>query len=160
MLKLLRIILGLALSIWLGALVMTLLAVTTLFARFPRATGSTVAVEGAPAVFAAFEESMRWVALAALLLSALYALASRRKFAFIFPLITTAIATAMLFVSVVFITPKLNQLRVEDKSQSPEFRQGHSTSNVLYLIQLAGVAVSLTVLLASGNISSKPQKEL
>jgi len=159
MLHFLRIILGLALSVWLGALVMTLLAVTKLFARFPRATGSTVAVEGAPAVFAAFEESMRWIALVALLLSALYALALRRRFAAVLPFITTAIATAMLFVSIIFITPKLNQLRIEGKSQSPEFRQGHNTSNVLYLIQLAGVAVSLTVLLASGNISRKPQKE-
>lgn len=129
--KLLPIVVSLSLAVWLGGLISLLLAVTTLF-RADRAA----AIDLAPRLFNTFEP----VLLAALAVAIVATIAWRllvscsKPKKVLLALLLAAAGPAVL--SIAQVTPRIDELRIEDRRDTPEFRKLHGFSNVLYLAQI------------------------
>lgn len=129
--KVLPIMVSLALAVWLGGLVSLLLAVTTLF-RADR----DAAIDLAPRLFKTFEPvllaSLATALLATLAWRLLVSCSKPRKV--LLALLLSAAGPAV--ISIAFVTPRIDALRLEGRRDTPEFRELHGFSNVLYLAQI------------------------
>jgi len=137
-------------ALWLGGMIFLFLAVQTLFAAFPRAT-SDVALQGAPALFRAFEKYQIVVAALALIGTFAWYLTRRDRLVMaVFVLLALAAAGAV--VSTTLVTTRMERLRMAGESTSPQFRKLHGRSMMIYTSQAAlllGAAVMLP--LAAGR---------
>jgi hypothetical protein len=139
--KLLPVVVTLSLAIWLGGLASLLLAVTTLF-RADR----VAAIDLAPRLFNTFEP----VLLAALALAIATTVAWRllvscsKPKKLLLALLLSAAGPAV--ISIAHVTPRIDQLRMEGRRDTSEFRKLHGFSNVLYLAQIT-LATSAAVIL-------------
>jgi hypothetical protein len=154
--NLLRILLSTLLAIWLGAMLMLLNGVMALFAAHPRAGGSSVAVQGAPVLFNAFERVGVWVAIATMVVAALTAAVwKHQRWVRKTIIVMVAMALACFMVSFLWLTPEIDRLREAGQNQTDEFRSKHNYSNVLYLGQLSMVVVAFV---ASLVLKEKPKE--
>lgn len=142
--KLLPVLVTLSLSIWLGGLVSLLLAVTTLF-RADRAA----AIDLAPRLFNTFEPVLLGtlaLAIAATVAWRLLVSCSKSK-KLLLALLLAAAGPAV--ISIAHVTPRIDELRMEGRRDTPEFRKLHGFSNVLYLVQITLATTSAIMLPAA-----------
>jgi uncharacterized membrane protein len=144
----LRIISLLTLSLWLGGLVTLFMSVSAVFGAFTeRATAGTAAA----AMFARFE--VYQLILAAVLTAcagAVWAITrSRMRLAF---LVCVVLAGLLGAVSHFSISARLNTMRDQQLTATPEFKRLHGMSMLVYVSQTAVLAVgAVVVAVASGR---------
>ncbi len=144
----LRIVSLLTLSLWLGGLVTLFMSVSAVFGAFPdRATAGTAAA----AMFARFE--VYQLVLAAILTACAVAVwvitRSRLRAAF---LVCVVLAGLLGAVSHFGISARLNVMRDEQRTATPEFRRLHGMSMLVYVSQTAVLTVgAVVVAVASGR---------
>ncbi len=127
-------------SLWFGGQMTLVICVTALF-HHDKALG----IQGAPYLFLAYEPYQMIVALIALASSASLLLLTRRRLQ-IWTTLLLFIAAIGAFASVAIITPRIMQLRAEDKIQTPEFDTLHHRATNVYsseavLLLLAGLLI-------------------
>lgn len=142
--RLAAIVVWLATGLWLGGMVHLFISVQMLFREFPRHS-SRVAIDAAPRLFEAFERYQLVLAAVALLAAfAWYCAARLRTILITFVLLALAAAAAV--VSTTTISAKMQTLRREGLSSSPEFKSLHARSMIFYVSQatlLLAAAVTL-----------------
>jgi len=148
--RLAAIVVWLATGLWLGGMVYLFIAVQVLFREFPRHS-SRVAIDAAPQLFEAFERYQLILAAVALLAAfAWYCAARSRTILIAFVLLALAAAGAV--VSTTTISAKMQTLRREGLSSSPQFRALHARSMIFYLSQSALLlAAAITLPLAASE---------
>jgi hypothetical protein len=148
---LLAIVTLVAWSLWFGGSVAMFIFVQTLF-RNNRA----VAIEAAPMMFRVFAMYQIVLAGVAVISVGIWRLASKRAV-----LTTTfwllALASAGVVATGAYITPRMERMRLQGQSSSPEFRKLHGVSMVVYLGQ-TGVLLVTGMLLpfAVGAVPASP----
>jgi hypothetical protein len=112
---------------WFGGLVSLFLFVTRLFAE-----DRPTALLAAPRMFLAFERYQLLLAMAALLGAFVWrVLAKSVRVTVLFWMLAAASVPAAL--GPVFLTSRMEQLRVRGESSSPEFKRLHGESMIVYL---------------------------
>jgi hypothetical protein len=138
--KVIAVLVTLAWALWFGGIVALFLFVSVMFSQ-----SRPVAVEAAPMLFHAFERYQLLVAAFALVCLVLWrVLVPSRAVMVVFTLLAFAAVAAVL--STTLVTPRIETLRRQGQSGSPEFRQLHGRSMQFYvseavLLLLAGVAL-------------------
>jgi hypothetical protein len=121
-------------ALWFGGLIALFLIVTRLFKTF--SAQPIVFGQAGSATFYVFKYYQLWLAAAALLFTFLWNLAapSTAKYVlfWVFALTTVATVGGMLF-----ITPRLERLRLDNQTRSLEFLELHERSMMLYTGQTA-----------------------
>jgi hypothetical protein len=124
-------------SLWLGGLVLLFVVVQTLFATEPRDTF----IEVAPRIFLAFERYQLLLAGLALLGTFGWRLANPSLgIGALFTLFAAATVGAL--ASTLLITPRLEDLRLHDQLQSPQFARLHGISMCVYVAQVILLAIA------------------
>jgi di/tricarboxylate transporter len=138
-------------GLWLGGLVVLLIAVSTLFRTFP--LRHDIAGEAASAIFHQFNEYRLGLAAAGLLLTGAWWLRerSRGKMALF---VLLALAAVAAFVSSAVLTPKIDHLRLAQLTHTAEFARLHGLSMGIYLIETILVFAAGIVLPNSYNRSA------
>jgi len=130
----------LAWSLWFGGLAAIFLFAAALFAK-----DRETALKAAPIMFLIFEKYQILIAAAALVGSLSWRiLAKSARVTLLFYLI--AIATLPAALGPIFVTQKMEELRKNDQTESPEFKKLHGISMSLYsgellVLLLAGLAM-------------------
>jgi hypothetical protein len=154
--RVLQTLVTLAWGLWFGGLVMLFLAVTSLFHTF---SDREVAGAAASGVFRSFDLFRLGVAAAALIATFLWHLcgvSSRlRSLTFLFFALAVVAATC----SAVLLTPRLEQLRAVQQTQSPQFRKLHGMSMGVYLAETFFVLGAGLTLPWASQASPKPLKQ-
>ena len=131
---------ALAWALWLGGLMTLFLTVTRLFA-----VNRPNAIVAAPQMFITFEAYQLWLAMVALLASAIWRLREPRSsltaLFFLF-----ALTSIVAMIQSVFISPKMHRLRELGQSSGPEFMALHGKSMIHYTMEAALLMVAGFVL--------------
>jgi hypothetical protein len=117
-------------ALWLGGLVSLLLAVTTIFAALDpdRHAAGNIAAQ----VFGKSDRPMLVIAAAALL-AALGLALPKKTLARTATISLLALAALAAVVEVGLISPRINQMRALQQTDTPDFKSLHGTSMVIYL---------------------------
>jgi hypothetical protein len=140
-------------ALWFGGIVALFLFVSVMFRE-----SRPVAVDAAPMLFHAFERYQLLLAAFVLVCLVLWrVLAHARAIMLVFTFVALAAVAAVL--STTLVTPRMETLRRQGQSGSPEFRQLHGRSMMFYtseaaLLLLAGVALPSAV--AAGTVKPPP----
>jgi 4-hydroxybenzoate polyprenyltransferase len=142
--SILRGVTTLGVAIWFGSLVHLLLTVSSLFAAFPKAI-SSVAVQGAPAIFRASEIVGLVVAAVTLASAVIWSRVapgrSRKWLAWLL-----AAAAALAVAQRTIVSAKMDSLRDSGQSGGDAFRALHGVSSSQYLVQ-TGLLLAATLTL-------------
>ena len=130
-------------GLWLGGVVAILLLVQRLF-QYDRNT----ALSAAPQMFLVFEKYQ--LTLAAATVVSVAGNRGRRRFVALLPLVLAAAVCAT--TSALFITPRIEHLRLVGEQRTAAFSTLHGLSMLIYLIEVM-------VLLAAGVILARPASE-
>ena len=142
--KLLAILVTLSWAVWFGGIVGLFVFVSTLFRQ-----SRPIAVEAAPMLFHAFERYQLLLAAFVLVCLVLWrVLVPSRAIMVVFTFVALAAVAAVL--STTLVTPRMETLRRQGQSGSPEFRQLHGRSMMFYtaeaaMLLLAGIALPTAV---------------
>ena len=140
-------------SCWLGGIVCLFITLQTLFQTQPRETFVLVA----PPIILSFERYVLLLAGLALVGTFLWRLAGpTRGINGVFTLL--AIAAVAAVISTTFITPRLEMLRQNDLTQTPQFKKLHGISMAVYCAQaLLLLAAGAVLPIAMRSNGSPPQ---
>jgi hypothetical protein len=142
--KVLAIFVILSWSLWFGGIIALFLFVSTMFRQ-----SRGIAVEAAPMLFQAFERYQLLLAALALVCLVLWrVLLASRAIMVVFTLM--ALAAVMAVLSTTLITPRMETLRRQGQSDSPQFRQLHGRSMMFYTAEatfllLSGIALPAAI---------------
>ena len=130
--RILSIVVSLIISLWLGGLVMMFIAVPTLFQTF--AAARPVAGNAAAGIFHAFERYQLVLAAIGLIATFGWRLISGKRAAKLKTVAFTllSLATVAAVSSTVFITPKIDAMRLHGETYGPTFGRLHGISMSLY----------------------------
>ncbi len=127
---LIRIVLSLTISLWLGGLVALFIFAQKLFAAFPRGT-SNVAIQANPQLFLVFERYQLVLATISLICASVLAYRVGGR-VIVAMLVLVMLSTIPAVVSATVVTPKMEELRLQGLSSDPHFRRLHGRSMMLY----------------------------
>ena len=142
--KLIAILVTLGWAAWFGGILALFAFVSTLFRQ-----NRPIAVDAAPMMFAAFERYQLLAAAFVLVCLVLWrVLVHSRAVMVVFTFVALAAVAAVL--STTLVTPRMETLRRQGQSTSPEFRQLHGRSMMFYtaeaaMLLLAGVALTSAI---------------
>jgi hypothetical protein len=126
-------------ALWLGGLMGIFLSVTTVFAALDP-DRSTAGLLGA-AIFGRAERLILLVA-AVSLVASLGLVASGKRLSRVLLISLLAAASGLAVLSTTLITPRINAMRTENRTASPEFRRMHGLSMATYSGQAAVLALA------------------
>lgn len=118
---------ALAWSLWFGGMIALLMFVMVLFKA-----NRPIAIEAAPVMFVAFGRAQLLLGACALIGAFAWWVLSRRR-AVMTLFILFAISASLAAASLALVVAPMERLRAEGRRDSPEFKQLHRISNVMYL---------------------------
>jgi hypothetical protein len=142
----------LAWGLWFGAIMALFIFVQVLFAH-----DRSVAVRAAPQLFLSFEKYQLVLAAVVLIATCAWRLTTRRAIlTVLFTLL--AIATLSGLVPTLYITPKMEALRLAGQSASHEFMKLHGITMIFYLLDAIMLLASGCVLPFALRFQSAPKQ--
>jgi hypothetical protein len=129
--RMLSILVTLAWGLWFGGLIMLFVAVTSLFNTFK--DQRPIAGAAAADIFHRFEVFQLALAAAALLATLAWRILSGRSKLKMGVLVFFALATLVAMSSTTVVTPKIDALRRQAQTATPEFKKLHGVSMMLYV---------------------------
>jgi hypothetical protein len=144
--RFLSIIVSITISLWLGGLVMIFIAVPTLFHTF--AAARPVAGNAAAGIFHAFERYQLVLAAVALAATFGWRVTSGKRTTMLktvgFALLS--LATVAAASSTIFITPKIDAMRLRGETYGPDFGRLHGISMSLYFTEAVLLLIAAILL--------------
>jgi hypothetical protein len=133
--RFLSILVSLTTSLWLGGLVMLFIAVPTLFQTF--AAARPVAGNAAAGIFHAFERYQLILAAIGLIATFGWRVTARKRTAMLKTVCFTllSLATVAAAGSTLFVTPKIDAMRLRGETYGPAFGRLHGISMSLYVAE-------------------------
>lgn len=136
--RILSVLVTFAWALWFGGLLMLFITVASLFATFDRQPAGVAAA----GVFRRFEVYQLCLAAAALLATLAWRLLSGRSRLKVAVLVLFSLATFLAIGSTAFVTPRIEALRLEGETRSPQFQSLHRMSSMFYMAEAALLLVA------------------